>query len=160
MTQQGVCTMLNPTLSCHFPTNDCMLHYPCMSHPVFGETMFDKTESKNGNKCCQVFATNFGRAHTHPLKQKGEAHEALLLILRHDGVPPKMILDGSKEQVEGVFRRKLKEVNCHIHVTEPYSPWQHATEGCIRKLKQGVSCKMIRTGAPNAFGTTALNWRA
>jgi hypothetical protein len=33
-----------------------------------------------------------------------------------------MILDGSKEQVKGVFRHKLKEVNCHMRVTEPYSP--------------------------------------
>jgi hypothetical protein len=60
MTQQGVRTMLSPTLSCHFLTNNCMLHYPCMPHPVFGNTMFAGTESKNGNKCCQVFTTNFG----------------------------------------------------------------------------------------------------
>jgi hypothetical protein len=59
-TQRGVCTMLNLTLSHHFPTNNCMLHYPCMPHPVFGDSMFVGTESKNGNKCCQVFATNFG----------------------------------------------------------------------------------------------------
>jgi hypothetical protein len=70
-TQQGVHTMLNPTLSCHFLTNDCMLRYPCMPHPVFGDTMFAGTESKNGNKCCQVFATNIGWARAHPLKQKG-----------------------------------------------------------------------------------------
>ena len=43
-TQQGVCTMLNPTLSCHFPTNNYMLHYPCMPHPVFGNTMLAGTE--------------------------------------------------------------------------------------------------------------------
>jgi hypothetical protein len=65
MTQQGVCTMLNPTLSCHF---HCMLHYPCMPHPVFCNTMVAGTESKNGNKCFQVFATNFGWARAHPLK--------------------------------------------------------------------------------------------
>jgi hypothetical protein len=147
-TQRGVRTMLNLTLSCRFPTNDCMLHYPHMPHPVFGDTMFAGTESKNGNKCCQVIANNFGWAHAHPLKQKGEAHDALSLKFKHDIVPPKMILDGSKEQVEGVFRRKLKEVNCHMRLTEPYSPWQQAAEGCICKLKQGVSRKMIRNGAP------------
>jgi hypothetical protein len=70
-TQRGVCTMLNPTLSCHFPTNNCMLHYPCMPHPVFGNTMFAGIELKNDNKCCQVFATNFGWACAQPLKQKG-----------------------------------------------------------------------------------------
>jgi hypothetical protein len=81
-------------------------------------------------------------------------------MFKHDDVPPEMILDGSKEQVEGAFKRKLKEVNHHLRGTEPYSPWQQAAEGCIRKLKQGVSCKMIKTGAPNTFGTTALSWRA
>ncbi len=159
-TQRGVRTMLNPTLSCCFPTNNCMLRYPPMPHPVFGDTMFAGMESKNGNKCCQVFATNFGWAHAHPLKQKGEAHEALSLMFKHDGVPPEMILDSPKEQIKGAFKRKLKEVNCHLSVTEPYSPWQQAAEGCIHELKQGVSRKMIKTGAPEAFGTTALNWRA
>jgi hypothetical protein len=128
-----------------------MLHYPRMPHPVFGNTMFAGTESKNDNKCCQVFAANFGWARAHPLKRKGEAHEALSLMFKHDGVPPEMILDGSKEQVEGAFKRKLKEVNCHLHVTEPYSPWQQAAEGCIHKLKRGVSCRMIKTGAPKCL---------
>jgi hypothetical protein len=92
-----------------------------MPHPVFGDTIFAGIESKNGIKCCQVFATNFGWASAHPLKQKGEAHEVLLLMFKHDGIPPKMILDSLKEQVEGVFRHKLKMVNCHKHLTEPCS---------------------------------------
>jgi hypothetical protein len=35
-----------------------------------------------------------------------------------------------------------------MQVTESYSPWQQAAEGCICKLKRGVSRKMVRTGAP------------
>jgi hypothetical protein len=112
-----------------------MLRHPHMPHPVFGNTIFAGTESKNGNKCCQVFATNFGWARAYPLKQKGEAHEALLLMFKPDGIPPKMFLDSSKERVEGVFRRKLKEVNYHMRVTEPYSLWPEAAKGCICKLK-------------------------
>ncbi len=42
-TQQWIHTMLNPTLSLHFPTNDCMLGYPRMPHPVFGNTMLAGT---------------------------------------------------------------------------------------------------------------------
>jgi hypothetical protein len=149
--QQGVCTMLNTTLACRFPTTNCMLRYPHMPHPVFGDTMFTGTDSKNGNKCCQVFATNFGWARAHPLKQKEEAHETLSLMFNPDGIPSEMILDGTKEQVDRAFRHKLKEVNCHLHVTEPYLPWQQAEEGCIRKLKQGVSYKMFKTGAPKCL---------
>jgi hypothetical protein len=45
----------------------------------------------------------------------------------------------------------LKEVDCHLRVTEPYLPWQQAAKGCIRELKQGVSRKMIKTGAPKCL---------
>jgi hypothetical protein len=33
-----------------------------------------------------------------------------------------MVTDGSKEQTLGDFRRKLREADCHLRVTEPYSP--------------------------------------
>ncbi len=58
-----------------------------------------------------------------------------------------MILDDSKEQTQGNFKRKLNEANCNMKMTEPYSPWQQAAEGCIRKLKRGVSRKMLKTGS-------------
>jgi hypothetical protein len=58
-----------------------------------------------------------------------------------------MVLDGSKEQTKGDFKRKLCEADCHARQTEPYSLWQQAAEGCIRKLKCGVSRKMIKTGS-------------
>ena len=62
-----------------------------------------------------------------------------------------MILDGSKEQTLGVFKRKLREADCHARQTEPYSPWQQAAEGCIRELKRGVSRKMMKTGSPKVL---------
>jgi hypothetical protein len=62
-----------------------------------------------------------------------------------------MVLDSSKEQTKGDFKRKLHEADCHARQTEPYSPWQQAAEGCIRKLKRGVSHKMIKTGSPRVL---------
>jgi hypothetical protein len=62
-----------------------------------------------------------------------------------------MVLDGSKEQTKGDFMRKLSEADCQARQTEPYSPWQQAPEGCIRKLKCGVSRKMIKTGSPRVL---------
>jgi hypothetical protein len=62
-----------------------------------------------------------------------------------------MVLDSSKEQTKGDFKRKLCEADCHARQTEPYSPWQQAAEGCIRKLKRGVFCKMIKTGSPRVL---------
>jgi hypothetical protein len=80
--------------------------------------------------------------------RKGEAHETLSLLFHCDGVPPTMVFDGSNKQCKGDFNRKLCKADCHARQTGPYSPWQQAAEGCIRKLKHGVSRKMIETGSP------------
>jgi hypothetical protein len=85
------------------------------------------------------------------MTRKGEAHKTLSLLFHCDGVPPTMVLDGSKEQTKGDFKRKLCEVDCHARQTEPYSLWQQAAEGCIRELKCGVSHKMINTGSPRVL---------
>jgi hypothetical protein len=85
------------------------------------------------------------------MTRKGEAHETLSLLFHRDGVPPTMVLDGLKEQIKGDFKRKLREADCQARQTEPYSPWQQAAEGCIRKLKRGVSRNMIKTGSPRVL---------
>jgi hypothetical protein len=56
------------------------------------------------------------------MKRKGEAHETLSIMFHSDGVPSTMVTDGSKEQTQGDFRWKLREADCHLRVTEPYSP--------------------------------------
>jgi hypothetical protein len=132
MTQRGVRTCLNPTLARRFLTNDQMLRYKRLPHPVFTDMLIAGTTSKQGNKYAQVYATSFGWARAHAMTKKSKTHETLSLVFHRDGVPPTMIFDGSKEQTLGSFRRKLREADCHPRQTEPYSPWQMAAEGCIR----------------------------
>ncbi len=85
------------------------------------------------------------------MTRKGEAHETLSLLFHCDGAPLTMVFDGSKEQCKGDFKRKLCKADCHARQTEPYSLWQKAAEGCIRKLKRGVSRKMIKTSSPRVL---------
>jgi hypothetical protein len=118
-TQQGVRTCLNPMLAQRFPTNDWMLRYKQLPHTTFTDTMFAGTPSRSGNKCARVYATSFGWARAHPMTRKGEAHETLSLLYHCDGVPPTMVLDGSKERTKGDFMRKLREADCHARQTEP-----------------------------------------
>jgi hypothetical protein len=67
-----------------------------------------------------------------------------------------MVTDGSKEQTLGDFWQKLWEVDCHLRVTKPYSPWQQAAEGCIRKIKWGSLRKMISTSSPKPLWDHSL----
>jgi hypothetical protein len=75
------------------------------------------------------------------MTRKGEANETLSLLFHRDSVPLTMVLDGLKEQTKCDFKRKLREADCHARQTEPYSPWQQVTEGCIRELKRGCPVK-------------------
>ena len=45
-------------------------------------------------------------------------------------------------------------------MTEPYSPWQQAAEGCIRKLKWGSSRKMLQMGSPKPLWDHCLELEA
>ncbi len=127
-TQRGIRTVLHPSLSRRFRTNDRALRYRRLPHPVFGDTLIAGTTSLQGNKYAEVFATSFGWSRAFPMQHKSDAHEALSLLFQRDGVPPACIVDGSLEQVKGEFRRKLKEASCRLKQTEPYSPWQNAAE--------------------------------
>ena len=118
--QRGMCTVLHPTLSRRFRTNDRMLRYRRMPCDLYGDTMFClKIPSVRGYTMAQIFATDFGWSRCYPMKRKGEAHEALSLLFAREGVPPKLIIDGAKEMKLGEFARKCKEMSCYLRSTEP-----------------------------------------
>ena len=55
-----------------------------------------------------VFASQFGWARAYDMRSKGLAHEALSHLFKTEGVPPDMVMDGSKEQTLGQFSEKLR----------------------------------------------------
>ena len=82
------------------------------------------------------------------MKSKSEAHESLSLMFQRDAVPPLMIVDGLKDQVEVNFSRKCKEYGCYLKLTGPYYPWQNAAEGGIKELKRGCGLNRLKASSP------------
>ena len=80
------------------------------------------------------------------MRLKEYAHETLSLIFKRDGVPPKIVVDNSKEKTLGKFAKKCREADCHLVTTDPYYPWMQAKEGCIKQTKLGSSRKMLKSG--------------
>ncbi len=151
-TQRSVRTTLHPTLSRRFRTNDRQLRYRRLRDDVFTDTMESKVVSWfRRNKYAQVFATRFGWCRAFPMRKRSEAHEALSLLARRDGVPPTLVMDNAREQTMGEFRRKAKEMGAHIRQTESHSPWQNAAEGSIRELKRGAGRKAMRMKSPKVL---------
>ena len=162
-TQRGVRSTLHPALSRRYPTNDRMLRYNRLPHPLFTDTMFaapDQPSWWRKNTCAQVYTASFPWCCAHAMQHKSDAHESLSLLFHRDGVPPKMVSDGANEMMRGKFKKKCGEADCHLVQTEPHSPWMNAAEGCNRELKKGSSRKMIRTGTPKRLWDYALEAEA
>ena len=85
-TQKGVRTILHPTLSRRFRTNDRQLQYRRLSHDMFTDTLEACTRSWfRRNKYAQVFSTKFGWVRVYPMQRKSLVHEALIQF------PPEMV---------------------------------------------------------------------
>ena len=91
------------------------------------------------------------------MTKKSDAPFALDRLFRHEGVPPKMIMDGSKEQNLGDFTRKLRDAGCHRKQIEPHSPWMNLCEGEIRELKRGSTRKMLKRNEPKKIWDHCLD---
>jgi hypothetical protein len=62
-----------------------------------------------------------------------------------------MVMDGAKAQVEGGFRRKLRDAGCSIKQTEPHTQSSNMGEGAVRELKKGIGRQMLRSGYPTCL---------
>jgi hypothetical protein len=159
-TQRGIRTVANPLLSRRFRTNDRQLRYRRIRADVFTDTLESAIPSKRGNKYAQVFATPFGWTRVHPMAKKSNAHDGLSLLFARDGVPNCLIMDNSKEQTLGEFKRKAREADCWIKQTEPYSPWSNYAELAIRELKKGCARKMLKAHVPKRLWDDCLEMEA
>ena len=82
-THHGV---LHPSLSRQLRMKDHQLWYRRLPHNLYNDTLFATTVSRRGNRCAQIFATNFCWSCSFPMKLKSEAHKALSLLFQWDGV--------------------------------------------------------------------------
>ena len=96
-TQRGVRHVTNPSIMRRFQTNDRMLRYNILTHPLFTDTLLAGTASQRCHNFAQVFVTSYGWSRTIPMTKKSDTPFSLGRLFRHEGVPPEMIMDGSKE---------------------------------------------------------------
>jgi hypothetical protein len=100
-TQRGIRRMIHQILTKRYKTNDRQLEYRRLPVTMFTETMYSTILSRQENKSAQIFCTDFGFVKAFPMKKESEAHEALSFLCHRDGVTNVMVMDVSKERVEG-----------------------------------------------------------
>ena len=147
--QTGIKTLLHPTLSRRFRTNDRQLRYRRLACEMYTDTMQANDVSwRRKNKYAQVFCTKFGWVRVYPMRLKSEAPDALKLLCQREGVPISLVVDGSKEQTLGEFRKYSRSVGIHLKQTLGYSSWMQACERTIREVKRGAMRKMTKYKSP------------
>ena len=159
-TQRGIRTVVHPTLSRRFRTNDRQLRYRRLPIDLYTDTMKATVKSQQGNKVAQVFCSRNGWTRAYPLEKEAHAHEALSLLFQREGAPNTMIMDGARAQIMGDFKKKLKEAHVHMRQIEPHSPWSNAAEGAIRELKRGTGRELARSKCPKPLWDHCLEREA
>ena len=159
-TQRAIRTVLHPSLSRRFRTNDRQLRYRRLPLDMYTDTLITKVKSRRGNKYCQVFGCQNGWKRAHPIKAKSEAHHALSLLFQRDGAPPRMIMDGAKEEIGGEFKRKCREAQVHTKQIEPHSPWSDYAETIVKEVKNGLARPMFRSQAPKRLWDDCIEFVA
>ena len=77
-------------------------------------------------------------------------------MFQRDGVPPKIIFDGSKEHTLGGFKCEVLESCYHLRNTELESLWKMAAEGGILELKIESDRKMTKMKSPKVLWIDCL----
>jgi hypothetical protein len=147
-TQRGIRRMIHPSLTKRYKTNDRQIRYFRLPVTMYTDTMYSTILSRQNNKAAQILCTDFGFVRAFQLKKEKEAHEALSLLFHRYGVPNVMVMDGSNAQVEGEFRKKLRNAGYHTKQTEPHTQSSNMCEGAVCELKEGVGRQMLRSGCP------------
>jgi hypothetical protein len=127
---------------------------------MFTDTMEAGTLSKRQNKYAQVFVVPPNWTKVYTMRTKGEAHHCLGSLFHEVGVPDKMVMDGSKEQTQGEFKKKLRDAGCMVHQTEPYTPWSDRAELAIRELKRKTRRTMVASHCPKRLWDDCLELTA
>jgi hypothetical protein len=85
------------------------------------------------------------------MNKEADAHEVLYLLAHRDGVPEVMIMDGAKAQVQGEFRKKVRECGIHEKQMKPYAPTSNAAEVGVRKMRCGVGQDQLISNSPKVL---------
>ena len=158
--QRRIRTMFHLSLSRWFRTNDNILHLHCLAHLIFSDMLFASTVSRRGNSCVQVYITDFGWARAFPMVSRSEADETLLLLFARDGVPPACICNNAKWW----YKVSSTQSSMMLHIT--WNSWSHELPGKmlqirgIKKLKNAVSCKLLRSRASKCLWDDCLELEA
>ena len=149
-TQTSVRTQ-DPTLSCNYGTNDCMLRYRRIQDYFFMDTFFATKKggrSSQGHICCQLFVTDKGFIYVVPMRRKSEVLQVIKQFAKEIGAPTSIIADMVGEQMSQEVRIFCSNIGTTLWALEEGTPWSNKAELYVGLLKEAVRKDMGESDLP------------
>ena len=89
-----------------------------------------------GNTCAQIYSNCIGFVKLYPMTTRSDSHHSFSNFIHEVGIPHSIHSDDAKEEILGLFCKKMKKYEVHYSSTEPHSPWQNDAERKIAKIKR------------------------
>jgi hypothetical protein len=115
-TQNFIRSALHP-IERRFRTKNTMLRYNQLQIKMYSDTFFSNCTSILGNKCAQLFVSDFGYIKFAPMKLKSEAGYTLQELIKDIGIPKQLHIDGAKKLTMGKWK---EDVLWHVHRAPSY----------------------------------------
>lgn len=165
MTQRCVKSGELSSLNRRYKTNDHMLRYARVLSDVFMDTFFTAKKlgpSTRGLSCCQIFVAEFGLVFVVPLESKvGERIKfALKKYFKDVGVPPMIICDAAREQVQGDALLLCNEAGCQLYELAKDTLVANHAEHYIQMLKDATKKDLVISNCPMIFWDYCIERRA
>ena len=82
------------------------------------------------------------------MSTKSNAHHSAKNMFNKNGVPSKIVMDGSKEQVMGKLMEDFQYATVQVQQLEYNTPWANRSEGAVRENKIATRRAMKKSDCP------------
>ena len=158
-TQDGMRFVEGP-LERRLRTSQAHMRFPSLIMTLCSDTLFSQVRSVRGYTCAQVFTDGHGFVRIYPMKNKADAHHALMRFIHEVGVPKNLLTDRAQEEMRGEWGQIVKKYRIRQKTTEAHSPWQNRAEGEIREIKKLTRRALRASDMPSDFWCYAIEWAA
>jgi hypothetical protein len=158
-TQEGIRFVEGP-IERRLKTSQSHMKFPSLVFTLYSDTLFSHVQSIRGFSCAQIFTDGHGFVRVYPMKNKGEAHHALMQFIHDVGVPKDMLTDQAPEETRGEWGQIVKKYRIQQRRTEAHSPWQNRAKAEIRELKKLTRRALRSQSTPIEFWCYAMEWAA
>ena len=98
---------------------------------MFTDTYFSSIKSTRGNTCAKIRTNDIEWIRINPMSTKVHTRHSDKKLFNNDGVPSKIVMDGTREQIMGKFNESYQDATVQVQELKHNTPWGNISEGAV-----------------------------